>query len=63
MEDHFIYVKGYPDAIPVSSLEEQQIRSALVGQLALDYISISSSAKRLLVRIADISVLESRSRP
>lgn len=60
MEDHFIYVRGYPDAIAISGHEEMRVRDALVGQQTLDYVSIVAPDKKLLVRVSDIAVLESR---
>jgi hypothetical protein len=60
MEDHFIYIQGYPESVQINSHEEQQLRDALIGHRRSDYISIIHADKKLLVRVSDISVLESR---
>jgi len=63
LEDHFIYVRGYPEAIPISAQEKEQVRKGMVGEQALADLSLIIQNKTLLIRVADIAVLESRPKP
>lgn len=60
MEDHFIYVRGYPEPIPIGNDDEMRVRNALIGERFQEYLSVVTQNKKLLIRISDVSVLESR---
>ena len=47
MEDHFIYVRGYPEAIPISAQEKEQVRKGMVGEQALADLSLIIQNKTL----------------
>lgn len=63
MDDYFIYVKSYPEVIQVSPQDAEQVRKAITGERPLDFLSLIIQNRKLLIRVSDIAILESRLKP